>query len=81
MNYYVKSKQALEFYKLFDMIVGDKLKECLPGIALDYVLVIEGDSVLTSEKIASLTDIHSNNYTDGKYKGNVVMALDASKTR
>ena len=75
-NYYVKSKHVLEFDKWFNMVFGNKLKKCLPVKVLDYVLANEGNSVLTSEKIASLADIHSNNYIYGKYKGIVLTILD-----
>ena len=77
-NYYVRSKQVLEFEKLFNMFVGDKLKECLSVTALDYVLSIEEGRAFTFIVIIL---IHSNNSTDGKFKGNVVTVLDGKQER
>ena len=65
-----------DYESLFDVMVSDRLKDCLPTGALTYVLSREGDECYSSEEIAELADIHVNNFQDGKYKGNAVTNLD-----
>ena len=79
-KYYVKSRGAEDDYKsLFDVMVSDRLKVCLPAGALTYVLSREGDECYSFEKIAELADIHVNNFQEGKYKGNAVTNFDMGK--
>ena len=60
-KYYVKSRGAEDDYEsLFDVMVSDRLKACLPAGALTYVLSREGDECYSSEKIAELAAIHVN---------------------
>ena len=65
-----------DYESLFDVMVSDRLKDCLPTDALTYVLSREGDECYSFEKIAELADIHVNNFQDGKYKGNAVTNFD-----
>ena len=65
-----------DYESLFDVMVSDRLKDCLPTGALRYVLSREGDECYSSEKIAKLADILVNNFQDEKYKGNAVTNFD-----
>ena len=65
LSYYFRSRDAEHnVKKMFDVIVSDKLKDCLSTGALNYVLSLEGDSTFPASKIASNADIYDNNQVD-----------------
>ena len=65
LTYYLRSRNADKDLKtLFDVIVADKLKDCLPAPALQYVLSLEGDGCFTPAKVAANADIFVSNYND-----------------
>ena len=45
--------------------------------ALTYEMNLEGDAFFTPDRVAVLADTFTNNYQDGKYKGNQITQLDA----
>ena len=56
-KYYARSQGADDDYEsLFDVMVNNRLKDCLPTGALTYVLSRERDECYSSEKIAELAD-------------------------
>jgi len=70
LRYYLCSRQAdADPDKIIDVVVSDRLKECLSHSTLNYVLSLEGDGTFPSDKVAATSDIYVNNYTeDGKYR-------------
>jgi len=65
LSYYFRSRDAEKNVdKMFDVIVSDKLKDCLSTGALNYVLSLEGDGTFPSSKIATNADIYDNNHVD-----------------
>lgn len=70
LRYYLRSRQADDDPdKIIDVVVSDRLKECLSPSTLNYVLSLEGDGTFPSDKVAATADIYVNNYTeDGKYR-------------
>ena len=76
--YYIRSRQAEGDYEhLVNILVIDRLKECLSAPALNYMMNLEGDAVFDPDCVAMLADTYANNYQDGKYKGNQITQLDA----
>ena len=62
LNYYVRSRKVDKDYeKLFDLMVADKLKTCLPPGPLQFVLSKEGTDCFEASDVADLADIHVNN--------------------
>jgi len=74
LTYYLRSRNADKDVKMmFDLFIADKLKDCLPSGALQYVLSLEGDECFSPSKIASNADTHTSNYNEkGVYRGNTV---------
>lgn len=70
-TYYLRSRGAdKDVKKMFDLLVADKLKDCLSASTLQYVLSLEGDACFTPSKIASSADIYASNYDEGGvYRG------------
>jgi hypothetical protein len=67
LNYYVVSRKIdKDFDKLCQVLVADRLKECLPVGTSQYVLSLEGESWFEPSKVAHLADIHVNNKGDYK---------------
>ena len=64
LSHYLKSRKATKVEELIDLLVADKMKDCLPSGALRYVLGLEGDNIFDSKKIATAVDIYSSNYND-----------------
>ena len=64
LSHYLKSRKATTIEDLIDLLIADKLKDCLPSGALRYVLGLEGDDIYNSKKIATTADIYSSNYND-----------------
>lgn len=62
LNYYVRSSKVGKDYKeLFDLMVADKLKGCLPPGPLQFVLSKVGTECYDASMVADLADIHVNN--------------------
>lgn len=74
LTYYLRSRHAdKDVKKMFDLFIADKLKDCLPPGALQYVLSLEGDESFSPSKIASNADTYTSNYDErGAYRGNAV---------
>lgn len=74
LTYYLRSRVAdKDVKKIFDVLIADKLKDCLPAGTLQYVLSLEGDLSFSPSKVASSADIYASNYNDkGFYRGNSV---------
>ena len=79
--YYIRSRQAEGNYeRLVNILVSDRLKECLSAPALNDVMNLEGDAFFEPEHLAMLADTsYANNYQVGKYKGNQITQLDAER--
>ena len=76
--YYIRSRQVEgDYERLVNILVSDRLKECLSAPALNYVMNLEGDAFFEPDHVAMLVDMYTNNYQDDKYKGNQVTQLDA----
>ena len=45
--------------------MSDRLKTCLTGGQLNYVLSLEGEDLFRPDKVATLADIHLNNRLSG----------------
>ena len=76
--YYIRSWQAEgDYERLVNILVSDRLKECLSAPALNYVMNLEGDAFFEPDRVAMLADTYANNYQDGKNKGNQITQLDA----
>jgi hypothetical protein len=77
LTYYLRSRGAdSDIKKLTNLLVADKLKDCLPVKSLNYVLSLEGDRCFTAGEVADNADIYSSNYTDaGVYRQNTVTDL------
>ena len=58
LNYYVQSRNVHTFDGLLDLIVCDKLKTVLKTDVLDHIVTVEGCKTLTSNEIASLSDVY-----------------------
>ena len=65
-EYYAQSRDVDNYKQLCQLLVADRLKECLPTGALQYVLSLEGDSWFEPSKIASLADVYLSNCTSVK---------------
>ena len=59
--YYLRSRNVDDFEGVCDLLVSDKLKTCLTGGQLNYVLSLEGEHWFRPDKVATLADIHLNN--------------------
>ena len=67
LNYYITSRNiGKDFDKLCQIMVADRLKECLPIGALQHVLSLEGEEWFEPSKVASLADVYVNNRGDYK---------------
>ena len=76
--YYIQSRQAEgDYERLVNILVSDRLKECLSAPALNYMMNLEGDAFVEPDRVAMLADTYANNYQDGKYKSNQITQLDA----
>jgi hypothetical protein len=80
LTYYLRSRNAdKDVKKMFDLLIADKLKDCLPSGALHYVLSLEGDECFAPSKIASNADMYTSNYNEkGVYRGNAVSNIQLS---
>ena len=77
--YYIRSRQAEGNYeRLVNILVSDRLKECLSASALNYVMNLEGDAFFERNRVAMLADTYANNYQDGKYKSNQITQVDVA---
>ena len=63
--------------RLVNILVSDRLKECLIAPAINYVMNLEGDAFFEPARVAMLADTYAYNYQDGTYKGNQITQLDA----
>jgi hypothetical protein len=77
LMYYLRSRDAdKDWRKMFDLMIADKLKDCLPAGALQYVLSLEGDACFSYSKVAANADIYHSNYNEkGVYRGTSVTNL------
>ena len=76
--YYIRSRQAEgDYERLVNILVSERLRECLSEHALNYVMNLEGDAFFEPDRVAMLADTYANNYQVGKYKGNPIIKLDA----
>ena len=82
LTHYLRSRDAdTDVKKLFDLIVADRLKDCLPSGVLRYVLSVEGKGYLTASQIASNADIYASNYNDKDvYRGRSVSNINLGNT-
>jgi len=80
LTYYLRSRNAdKDVIRMFDLFIADKLKDCLPSGALQYVLSLEGDECFCPSKVASNADTHTSNYNEkGVYRGNIVSNIQLS---
>jgi len=78
LRYYIDSRAATNSYeKLCHLLVADRLKDTLPGDALQYVLSLEGEEWFEPSKVASLADIFVNNCGDrGRMPVEVVRSVE-----
>ena len=76
-KYCFRSRGAeYNFEHSFDLMISDRLKDCLPAGSITPVLFREDDECYSSDKVAELADIHINNIQYGKYKGNALTNFD-----
>ena len=76
LNHYLRSRQVTDLDKLVDLLIADKLKDCLSDDILKYVLSLEGSDFHDSHKVAANADVFTANYfADGTYKGSHVTNL------
>jgi len=61
LMYYLRSRNVDDFEGVCDLLVSDKLKTCLTGGQLNYVLSLEGEDWFRPDKVDTLADIHLNN--------------------
>lgn len=74
--HYLKARSIDTLEKLTDVLVVDKLKDCLSPGTLRYVLGLEGEDCFSSHKVASTADVYSSNYNeDGSYKAGSTFSL------
>jgi len=67
LNYYVASRKIDKSYdRLCQVMVADRLKECLPVGALQYVSSLEGETWFEPSKVANLVDVYVINRGDYK---------------
>ena len=60
LRYYLRSRNV-DFEGVCDLLVSDKLKTCLTGGQLKYVLSLERGDWFRPDKVATLANIHLNN--------------------
>ena len=65
LMYYLRSRNVEDFDGVCDLLVSDRLKTCLTGGQLNYVLSLEGEDWFRPDKVATLADIHLNNRLSG----------------
>ena len=77
--YYIRRRQAEgDYERLLNILVNDRLKECLSALALNYVMNLEGDAFIEPDRVAMLADTHANDYRTARgYNGNQITQLDA----
>jgi hypothetical protein len=76
LKHYLRSREVEDFADLVDLLITDRLKDCLSEDVLKYVLSLEGSDSHDSHKVAANADVFTANYfADGTYKGNHVTNL------
>ena len=73
--YYISSRQAEGDYEsLSNILVSDRLKECLSPPALNYVKNPEGDAFFEPDRVAMLASTYANNYQDANTSINKLLS-------
>ena len=61
LMYYLRSRNVDDSEGVYDLLANYKLKTCLTGGQLNYVLSLEGEDWFRPDKVATLADIHLSN--------------------
>jgi len=82
-RYYTNSRNCNDFDGLFDLCVGDKLRDSLPHGNLKHCLAVEKDQVLSAQELADIADQYESNFfPDGPYKAmSITAGLSGHKWR
>ena len=74
---YLRSRKAdVDINVLIDLLVADRMKECMPLSILQYVLGLEGRDCFSYKDVASKADIYASNFTtQGQYRANQTFSV------
>ena len=66
LRYHVEATKIEQSYEnMFDLVLGNKLRDCLPPDAKGFVIREEGEKHLNADQIASLADLFTESETIG----------------